>query len=162
MPRLPNGLNPRQQAFVLAYLVHFNATQAAIEAGYSKKTARFQASELLTNPNIEKALEQAQVKRNAKHEGLAERVIAEAERLAFMDDSDDGEWSFARVTAKQKALDWLAKHLGLWKQPDAPPTGAGTTVNVLVSNEDAARIIGSLVGRAQLTNGNGNGDGDAH
>lgn len=35
------------------YLVDLNATQAAIRAGYSKKTARFQASALLTNPNIE-------------------------------------------------------------------------------------------------------------
>ena len=34
------GLNARQQRFVEEYLVDLNATQAAIRAGYSKKTAR--------------------------------------------------------------------------------------------------------------------------
>lgn len=47
------ALTNRQKAFVEAYLANgFNATQAAITAGYSAKTARFMGSENLTKPNI--------------------------------------------------------------------------------------------------------------
>lgn len=49
-------LTPKQKLFVAKLVANgFNATQAAIDAGYSPKTARFQASELLTNPNIREA-----------------------------------------------------------------------------------------------------------
>ncbi|MEN2425945.1 terminase small subunit [Chromobacterium vaccinii] len=45
-------LTPLQEAFWRRYTVHFNATQAAIEAGYSPKTAKQQASQLLQHPAI--------------------------------------------------------------------------------------------------------------
>ncbi len=50
------ALTPKQQAFVNEYLIDLNATQAAIRAGYSKKTARFIGAENLTKPNIEAAI----------------------------------------------------------------------------------------------------------
>ena len=39
MPRIANGLSPKQRAFVEEYLIDLNATQAAIRAGYSAQTA---------------------------------------------------------------------------------------------------------------------------
>ena len=54
-----NGLTPKQQRFVEEYLVDLNATQAAIRAGYSKKTAEFQASRLLRNVKVQKAISKA-------------------------------------------------------------------------------------------------------
>lgn len=44
----------KQELFILEYLKDFNATQAAIRAGYSVDSARSIASELLTNPNIKR------------------------------------------------------------------------------------------------------------
>jgi len=52
------SLESRHQKFVLEYLKNFNATKAAEKAQYSKKTARFQASQLLTNTNIQKAIDE--------------------------------------------------------------------------------------------------------
>ena len=46
------GLNDRQRRFCVAYAQSGNATQAAIEAGYSAKTARQQGQRLLTNADI--------------------------------------------------------------------------------------------------------------
>ena len=46
------GLTAKQQRFCDEYLVDLNATQAAIRAGYSKKTARVIATENLTKPAI--------------------------------------------------------------------------------------------------------------
>lgn len=50
-------LNTRQRVFVNEYLKSFNATQAAIAAGYSEKTARSIGSENLTKPDIVAELE---------------------------------------------------------------------------------------------------------
>jgi phage terminase small subunit len=50
------GLTPKQVKFVEEYLTDFNATQAAIRAGYSPKTARVQASRMLTNVNLQSEL----------------------------------------------------------------------------------------------------------
>ena len=49
-------LNPKQQLFCIEYLKDFNATQAAIRAGYSKDTARQIGSENLTKLDIQNEL----------------------------------------------------------------------------------------------------------
>lgn len=45
-------INKRQQVFIDEYLKCFNGAEAARRAGYSEKSARQTASELLANPNI--------------------------------------------------------------------------------------------------------------
>ena len=52
------SLNNRQTRFVQEYCKDFNATQAAIRAGYSEKTAGQQAHELLKNVEIAAAIEE--------------------------------------------------------------------------------------------------------
>lgn len=47
--RLLASLTPKQQRFVAEYLVDMNATQAAIRAGYSQKTADVQGPRLFGN-----------------------------------------------------------------------------------------------------------------
>jgi phage terminase small subunit len=68
-------LPPRQAAFVREYLVDFNATQAAIRAGYAKKTAYSQGPRLLENVGIKRAIEKAQAKTAEKVELKAEDVV---------------------------------------------------------------------------------------
>ncbi|MCU7863651.1 MAG: terminase small subunit [Candidatus Thiodiazotropha sp. (ex Lucinoma borealis)] len=68
-------LNPQRQQFVLELIKHkFNATKAAIEAGYSEKSARSKASQLLTIVNIQEAISE-------KVKALQERTQADAEYL---------------------------------------------------------------------------------
>lgn len=50
-------LTDKQRAFTLEYPKDFNATKAAIRAGYSEKTARQAGSRLLSNVDILKAIE---------------------------------------------------------------------------------------------------------
>jgi phage terminase small subunit len=47
----------KQQLFIDNYLIHFNATKAAIQAGYSEKTAYSIGSELLKKPEISSIIE---------------------------------------------------------------------------------------------------------
>lgn len=52
------ALTAKQQAFVNAYLIHRNATRAAIDAGYSEKTAHAMGWENLRKPEIKSVIEQ--------------------------------------------------------------------------------------------------------
>lgn len=47
-----NTLTPRQQKFCDEYLISGNATEAAIKAGYSRKTAKQTGSENLSKPDL--------------------------------------------------------------------------------------------------------------
>jgi len=60
------SLTPRQQRFVEEYLVDLNGTQAAIRAGYSAKTAKQQASRLLTNVDVQTAIKDRQEVRSER------------------------------------------------------------------------------------------------
>lgn len=53
---MSDGLNDKQKAFCREYIVDWNASQAAIRAGYSEKTCRSQSSALLTKQNIKKQI----------------------------------------------------------------------------------------------------------
>ena len=59
-------LTAKQQRFCDEYLVDLNATQAAIRAGYSKKTAAVIASENLQKPNIAEYIEKRMAEKQAK------------------------------------------------------------------------------------------------
>lgn len=78
-------LNDKQSRFVDEYLLDLNATQAAIRAGYSQKTAGSQGFDLLKKPEIAAEIEKRR-QIIAEKAGLStERVLQEAMRLAFFD-----------------------------------------------------------------------------
>ena len=82
MPALDD---PKHEKFAQEYCVDFNGTQAAIRAGYSKRTARQQASVLLTKPNIAARVKELATKDITKVEMNPERIIRE---LAFLGTAD--------------------------------------------------------------------------
>lgn len=51
-------MTPKQKRFCDEYLIDLNATQAAIRAGYSKKTAKSIANENLTKPYIQEYIKE--------------------------------------------------------------------------------------------------------
>jgi phage terminase small subunit len=79
----PKSLTPKQQRFVEEYLVDLNATQAAIRAGYSAKTADAIGRENLGKPLIAAAVEVEKAKRAERTEITADRVLEELSLLAF-------------------------------------------------------------------------------
>ena len=78
-------LTPKQAAFVREYLIDLNATQAAIRAGYSKKTAEWQGPQLLGKSHVAEAVAEAMKARGKRTEVTADRVLAEYAKLAFLD-----------------------------------------------------------------------------
>lgn len=81
-------LTPKQQRFVAEYLIDLNATQAAIRAGYSEKTAYSVASENLTKPEIAQAVAKARGRQLQQADLNAVRVLEELRRLSFSDLSE--------------------------------------------------------------------------
>jgi phage terminase small subunit len=78
-------LTDKQLRFCKEYIVDLNATQAAIRAGYSEKTAKSQGNRLLTNVDIQKKTQELADKRSERTEITADNVLKEIARLAFSD-----------------------------------------------------------------------------
>lgn len=85
MAKEKQPFTPKQKMFVKEYLIDLNATQAAIRAGYSKKTASEQSSRLLGNVKISEAIKSAIEKRSERTELTMDRVLLEYKRLALLD-----------------------------------------------------------------------------
>lgn len=81
-------LAPKQQRFVKEYLIDLNATQAAIRAGYSEKTAAEQGARLLINVKVASAIEHAKQKRVERTEIDADYVLRRLVEIDQMDALD--------------------------------------------------------------------------
>lgn len=88
-------LTPKQIRFVDEYLVDLNATQAAIRAGYSTKTAHVTGTENLGKPRIAEEISRRQKDLQRRTEVTQERVVTELARVAFADATD-----YARVETR--------------------------------------------------------------
>ena len=101
-------LTPKQQRFVDEYLIDLNATQAAIRAGYSLKTAEQQGFQLLKKTSVSEAIEQSQQERQKRtlvtQDDVIRGLLTEAEWQG------EGSSHGARVSA------WahLGKHLNMF------------------------------------------------
>jgi phage terminase small subunit len=105
-----DALSDKQWAFVREYLVDKNATQAAIRAGYSAKTAQEQSSRLLSNVMVKAAVEEGL-------KILAEKTETEAEwvRRRLREEATDYS-DFASHSARIRALELLGKINGVFER----------------------------------------------
>ena len=81
-------LTEKQQRFVDEYLIDLNATQAAIRAGYSAKTADVQGSRMLANCKVQQAISIAMAERSKRTGINQDRVVLELARIAFVKMTD--------------------------------------------------------------------------
>lgn len=86
------NLTPKQQRFVEEYLIDLNATQAAIRAGYSEKTARQIGEQNLSKLDIQKAIQEALQERKERVQIDADYVLkrlVEIDQMDVLDIMDD-------------------------------------------------------------------------
>lgn len=74
-------LTAKQEAFCREYLIDLNATQAAIRAGYSEKTAKDIACENLAKPNIAQKIAELSEARSKRTEVDADYVLKRAKMI---------------------------------------------------------------------------------
>ena len=129
-------LNEKQKQFCNEYLIDLNATQAAIRAGYSQKTARSIANENLTKPDIQKYIQELQEGIKKRNRISQDEIIQDlievknrcmqnvpvmyydkAEKEWKQEVNEDGEpvYKFDSQGAT-KALDLLGKITGIYEK----------------------------------------------
>ena len=138
-------LTPKQQAFVNAY--KGNATEAAIVAGYSEKTARSQGQRMLTNVDIANAIKARQEKRQKN------TIATREERQEFLTRVIRGEEKEEVILGEQvvevapkmsdrlKAADLLCKSEGDYLTRVDHTTGGGKIRAPMPLTEEALKAI---------------------
>lgn len=81
-------MTPKQEQFCYEYMRDLNGAQAAIRAGFSKDTAREQASRLLSNVNIRDRVKKLQKELAERTMVSAEMVVQELTRIGFSNIQD--------------------------------------------------------------------------
>ena len=139
-------LTEKQKRFADYYIETGNATEAAIKAGYSQRTARFIGAENLTKPNIksyiEKRLKELEDERIADATEVLQYLtsvmrgeITETRYIAVYD--KDGSFVEERegpptVRDRNKAAELLAKRYGLLNE------------NMNINAEMAVKIVDDI------------------
>lgn len=121
-------LNAKQETFCKEYLVDLNATQAAIRAGYSERTASATASRLLANVNVLARVKELKAKRAEELEldaywvlkrlkDISDRSMQAEPVMVFDHESgsmiETGEYQFDS-TGANKATELIGKHIGMF------------------------------------------------
>lgn len=110
-------LTDRQEKFCNEYLIDLNATQAAIRAGYSKKTADRIGHENLSKLDIQERIQGLRQIIADNQQITPERVIKEFARIAFdVDPKTDKKLNYSD---KNKALENIGKHLGIFEKDNS-------------------------------------------
>lgn len=81
-------LTPKQQRFTEEYLIDLNATQAAIRAGYSPKTANEQGARLLAKVSVKNTIDKTMAERSRRTGINQDRVLTELAKIAFINPVD--------------------------------------------------------------------------
>jgi len=81
-------LTAKQKAFVAEYLIDLNATQAAIRAGYSERTAEQMAYKLVQKSSVQEAIQEAMKNREQRTQITQDKVLNELAKIAFANGTD--------------------------------------------------------------------------
>ena len=117
-------MTPKQAAFIEQYLIDHNGTQAAIRAGYSKRTARQQAVELLANAEVQQAIKDAETAAQQRN------IITFDDLLSELEDARQLAKLEGQASAMVSATMAKAKMLGFDK-PQQQPSEAIQNIRII-------------------------------
>lgn len=139
-------LNRRQILFALEYLTDLNATQAAIRAGYSEKTARQMGAENLSKPDIQEAIQNAMRERSRRTEVTGDNVIKELAAVAFARVDDFITWGPGGLELKASGS-LTHKQLAAVSEVTATPSRYGKNVRFKLADKlRALELLGEHLG----------------
>lgn len=158
-------LTAKQQRFCDEYLIDLNATQAAIRAGYSPKTACEQASRLLANVKVQEVIAVKMAIRSKRTGINQDRVLMEIAKMAFVNIDDVIDLNTAqvketatkedlaciqsvkikptefgtereiRICDKKSNLELLGRHLGMFKDKVEVEADMDLNINIDYGDE---------------------------
>lgn len=116
-------MNQKQKAFCDYYIATLNATESAVKAGYSKKTARSIGAENLTKPDIKNYIAEKLQKADKSRIATAEEVLEYLTNVV----RNEGE----KTCDRTKAAELLGKRYAIF----AEKIEADTTVRVIMDKK---------------------------
>lgn len=130
------ALTAKQQRFVDEYMVDLNATQAAIRAGYSAKTAEVIGYENLRKPQIAEEVAKRQSQIGYQNDITVEWLLGEM-KSTYQEARTQGE-----LSAANKALEMMGRHKGMFSDKLVMSGGMNNTVTLteMSPEERRARI----------------------
>lgn len=105
-----NKILSRRDRFVVEYLIDRNATQAAIRAGYGKRSAHAQGHFLLKVPEIRQAIAEEERMRSERVHVTADQVLADLDRRGKLAEAA------GQYAAAIRASELQGKHLGMFNE----------------------------------------------
>lgn len=150
-------LTKRQARFVEEYLTDFNATQAAVRAGYSKVNAARIGYENLQKVHITSAIGNRQKQLVVSSGGGPERIVKELTKLGFYDVRDlfDGEWNLLKP---EQIKDEVRAAITSVSRTTTPQ-GHVTVKVTLASKLGAMELLGKILGILNPDKSKGTQDG---
>src|SRR5574343_122614 len=160
------ALTNKQQVFINEYLRDFNASRAAIRAGYSERSSRSTSADLLANPNIAAAIREAIAERGMGADEVLTRLaaIARGDMGEFLDVTTVG-FSLNLKGAQERGLTPLIKKVKqktttfIAKKESDEDREVTETELELYSALDALQLLGKyhalFVDRTELTGKDG-------
>lgn len=116
-------MTAKQEAFAIEYLKDKNATQAAIRAGYSAKTARSIACEMLARPDVQQFIRERQEEARANATVTVDGIVDQLREIAANPLSKDSD--------RIRALELIGKYLGMFTERVEMKGQLDTTVSKL-------------------------------
>ena len=136
-------MNDKQRRFVAEYLIDLNATQAAIRAGYSAKTASSQGERLLRNVEVQRAVAEAKAARSEKTGIDAAWVLSRLAAEAFADLAD----LYDELGRVKPVKDWpLVWRQGLVAGVEVETIGEGAGMVTKIKISDRIKRV-ELIGK---------------
>jgi hypothetical protein len=123
----PNKLTPKEEKFVLLYVLTGSGAEAVRGAGYSQHTAEHQAREAVrvrSRPPVKAAIEKMVAERAARVGVKQDEILAEVRGLSLACESDRD-----RLTA----YNMLGKALGMWTDRTIVDLGSQTLEQMVLA-----------------------------
>lgn len=163
-------LTPRQRMFAEHYVTNFDATQAALKAGYSAKSAMSQGCQQLKNPKVKKLIDELLEDTGDQNRRLKAKIMGLLEEAISFDPTNiidqDGTIQDMRklpgrliegfkptrtgvqalMFSKQKATELLMRHLGMLAE-SVDITTKNEKLEINVSSGKVAEALKAAVGQ---------------
>lgn len=139
------ALTEKQQRFIDEYLIDLNATQSAIRAGYSVKTANEQGARLLAKVSVQTEISKKMAERSRRTGVNQDRVVLELAKLAFVKMTDIVD-SQGEIKAEAKEDDLACIESVKYKKSESG-TGSSVEREVKISPKlKALELLGKHLG----------------
>lgn len=152
MSKANGKLTPKQRRFCEEYIVDLNATQAAIRAGYSSKTANSQATQILSITKVQEYLSELRLQQQDRVTVDADQVLIELAKIAFcgmggvLESGPDG--LTIKGDINKDTLD-AARSISIVEQRTETSKGVTTTKRASIQLHDrikALELLGKYLG----------------